>query len=180
MSEVQQTPAELLPVRLHHNAWVVEDQARTRHFYEDVLGMPLTQFWIEEAPFEGQKLVLSHAFYGMQDGSALAFFCMAEPKYHERFKSPVTEMFNHVALKVDRATQDRLLERIIAAGYKNFSIEHGYCRSVYVTDPDGLRLEFTLDALNVEEINSVQARTARETLDKWIAGHRETNNNWRH
>jgi len=177
MNDVHQK-AQLLPARLHHNAWVVEDQERTRQFYEDVLGMPLVQFWIEDVPFEGG--VLSHAFYGMSDGSALAFFCMASPKAHEKFKSPVTELFNHVALKVDRETQDRLLERINAAGYKNFSIEHGYCRSLYVTDPDGLRLEFTLDAANVEEINAVQARTARETLNKWVAGYRTSNNQWRH
>lgn len=175
MSDTEQKP-RLLPARLHHNAWVVEDQERTRHFYEDVLGMPLVQFWIEDVPFEGG--VLSHAFYGMSDGSALAFFCMASPKAHEKFKSPTTELFNHVALKVDRETQDRLLERINAAGYKNFSIEHGYCRSLYVTDPDGLRLEFTLDAANVEEINAVQARTARETLNRWVAGNRKSNNDW--
>jgi catechol 2,3-dioxygenase-like lactoylglutathione lyase family enzyme len=36
-----------LPSRVHHHAWVVEDQARTRHFYEDVLGLPLVATWCE-------------------------------------------------------------------------------------------------------------------------------------
>ena len=30
-----------LPQRLHHNARVVKDHERTRHFYEDIVGMPL-------------------------------------------------------------------------------------------------------------------------------------------
>jgi len=169
-----------LPARLHHNAWVVEDQERTRAFYEDVIGMPLIQFWIEEAPLPGGTTILSHAFYGMQDGSALAFFCMSEPKHHETYKSPSTELFNHIALKVDAATQDQILERIKASGYRNFTIEHGYCTSLYVTDPDGLRLEFTVDAPNLTEINEFQARTAREAFKRWNDGQRRSNNAWAH
>jgi len=177
--QTQSATAQRLPSRLHHNAWVVEDQERTRAFYEDVIGMPLIQFWIEETPMDG-GMVLSHAFYGMQDGSALAFFCMSDPKHHQIFKSPSTQLFNHIALKVDAATQDQILERIRASGYKNFTIEHGYCRSLYVTDPDGLRLEFTVDAQNLGEINDFQARTARETLNRWKEGHRSSNNAWAH
>ena len=44
-------------------------------------------------------------------------------------------------------------ERIKAAGYKEpetFVLEHGYCRSVYVTDPNGMIVEFTLDAPNAD------------------------------
>jgi catechol 2,3-dioxygenase-like lactoylglutathione lyase family enzyme len=40
------TGAEL-PQRLHHNAYVCADQERTRHFYEDILGLPLIATWIE-------------------------------------------------------------------------------------------------------------------------------------
>lgn len=171
---------ELLPGRLHHNAWVVADQERTRAFYEDVLGMPLVQFWIEDGPpFQGKPSVLSHAFYALADGSALAFFCMADPSVHDFFQSPKTKQFNHVALTVDRATQDHLRERLVSAGLPHFEMDHGYCKSLYTTDPDGLNLEFTLDSPQVDEINAIQARTARESLKKWLSGERKTNNAWR-
>jgi glyoxylase I family protein len=165
-----------MPERLHHTAWVVEDQERTRAFYEDVLGFKLTAFWIEAAPLRGKRTVLSHAFYGLEDGGALAFFCLAEKDDHEIFKSPKTELFNHIALKVDEATQDRLLKALIDSGYKNFSIEHGYCKSLYVTDPDGLNLEFAIDAHDVDRINSEQLRDARDWLTRWNHGEREPNN----
>ena len=29
------------PMRLHHNAFLTDDQEATRKFYEDVIGMPL-------------------------------------------------------------------------------------------------------------------------------------------
>ena len=37
-----------LPIRLHHNAYVCADQERTRHFYEDIVGLPLVATWIEQ------------------------------------------------------------------------------------------------------------------------------------
>lgn len=165
-----------LPTRLHHNAWVVADQERTRAFYEDVLGFRLTAFWIETETFEDQHIILSHAFYGLEDGSALAFFSMADPGMQEKFKSPHTEIFNHIALTVDQATQDRLRARIEGAGLFNFTIPHGYCTSLYVMDPDGLRLEFAVDARDVDRINAEQRRDAHGWLAKWTAGERTSNN----
>ena len=32
-----------LPTRLHHNAYVTRDMEATRHFYEDLIGMPGTE-----------------------------------------------------------------------------------------------------------------------------------------
>ena len=40
-----------LPQRLHHNARVVKDHERTRHFYEDIVGMPLLATWSEVGQF---------------------------------------------------------------------------------------------------------------------------------
>ncbi len=169
-------PLQQLPLRLHHNAWVVEDQERTRAFYEDILGFKLTAFWIENPPLMGKPRTLSHAFYALADESALAFFSMSAPEDKERFKSPATELFNHVAVKVDAETQDALLARLVAANYPNFSIEHGYCKSLYATDPDGLRLEFVIDAPDSDRIDREQRRDARMWLDRWTKGERESNN----
>ena len=36
------------PNRLHHAAWVTLDSEATRHFYEDVLGVPLAATWCED------------------------------------------------------------------------------------------------------------------------------------
>lgn len=165
-----------LPQRLHHNAWVVADQERTRSFYEDVLGFTLTAFWIETEEFQGEQIILSHAFYGLEDGSALAFFSLADAAQAERFKSPPTEVFTHVALTVDEATQTEMRQRIEAAGLFNFTIEHGYCNSLYVMDPDGLRLEFAVDAPDVDRINAQQAKDAHDWLKRWNAGERTSNN----
>jgi glyoxylase I family protein len=42
------------PRRLHHAAWVTRDQEATRHFYEDIIGLPLVATWAEKAPSTGR------------------------------------------------------------------------------------------------------------------------------
>src|SRR4051812_45692503 len=88
-----------LPQRLHHNAYVVADQERTRHFYEDVLGLPLIATWIEREEHDGMMLVFSHTFYGLADGSALAFFSFKEPEQQASFAAVRQGLFVHIALK---------------------------------------------------------------------------------
>src|SRR2546421_5299279 len=49
-----------------------------------------------------------------------------------------------LSLRVDAETQAAIEARIAKAGIQppdTYVLEHGYCRSVYVTDPNGLILE---------------------------------------
>ena len=168
------------PLRLHHNAFVVNDQERTRAFYEGVLGLPLRATWIEvSSNLKGESYC--HSFYGLADGGALAFFTFANPDVQRsNYGGGVPKnLYHHIALAVDEATQNAIRARCQAAGVKARDIDHGYCKSLYLTDPDGLLVEFTVDPPEVGSINAFQARTARQTLDNWQAGERRPNNDWR-
>ena len=62
-----------LPTRLHHNAYVCADQERTRHFYEDIVGLPLVATWIEQGQspdFPGREISFAHTFFAIGDGGA--------------------------------------------------------------------------------------------------------------
>lgn len=170
----------LLPLRLHHHAWTTRDMAATRAFYEDVLGLPLVATWSESDRLFGKVRSYVHCFFGLADGSALAFFQFADATDAEEFvPPPATTPFRHVALKVDRATQQALEQRLAAAGYtepQSFVLDHGYCRSLYVCDPNELLVEFTLDAPGAERIASERRADARATLDRWLAGDHASNN----
>ena len=172
-----------LPSRLHHTAYVTRDLEVTRHFYEEVIGLPLVATWCEADELFGAERVYCHLFFGLGDGGALAFFKFAKPEDEELFgpKMPATP-FHHIALNVDKGTQDAIEGRLAAAGYKppqTFVLEHGYCRSVYVTDPNGLILEFTLDNPKVEEINRASRIKAHSELKRWVAGDHTSNNTYR-
>src|SRR6202007_3436049 len=78
-----------LPLRLHHNAYVCANQERTRHFYEDIIGLPLVATWIEQGQspdFPGREISFAHTFFAIGDGGALAFFQFAAPDVAARFK----------------------------------------------------------------------------------------------
>jgi glyoxylase I family protein len=177
------TTTAKLPTRLHHTAYVTRDLEGTRKFYEELIGLPLVATWCEVDELFGAERVYCHLFFALGDGGALAFFKFANPQDEELFgpKMPATP-FHHIALNVDKETQQGIESRLAAAGYKEpqtYVLEHGYCRSVYVTDPNGLILEFTLDSPKADQINHTRRAHAHAELERWLAGDHTSNNTYR-
>ncbi|WP_033290632.1 VOC family protein [Amycolatopsis jejuensis] len=172
-----------LPVRVHHYGWTVDDQEVNRRFYEGVIGLPLIATWTEIEDIDGVERALSHTFYGLADGSALAFFQMADPGDQREFNTPINPTpIRHLALKVEQEVQDAIRRRLADAGYaepSTFVVNHGYCVSLYTVDPNGLQLEFTVDHPDVENINAERLRTAHADLARWLGGDHSSNNAWR-
>lgn len=171
------------PKRLHHTAYVTRDMEATRKFYEEVVGLPLISTFCEQDVLFGKERTYIHCFFGMPDGSALAFFQFADPGDQAEFGPGMPESpFHHVALLVDSDTQKSLEIRIEAAGYAapdTYVLEHGYCRSVYVKDPNGMIVEFVLDdPYAVKDAGEWRAKS-RSELKRWLAGDHTINNTYR-
>jgi glyoxylase I family protein len=167
-------------VRLHHNAFVVKDQRATRHFYEDLIGLPLAATWTEIDELFGKERTYCHTFYALSDGGALAFFQFADEEDQRQFEPQFRPSpFIHIALKTTAENQAAVAERLAAANYDNFSLEHGYCVSLYATDPDGLTIELTVDHPDVETITAERRRTAAADLERWLGGDHSSNNTYR-
>ena len=166
-----------LPSRLHHTAFAVRDLERTRRFYEELIGLPLIATYCERSHIGGAERDYCHCFFGLQDGGALAFFGWANPADAEMFveKGPMSP-FTHVAFNCTAEVQAGIRGRLEAAGYAGTrEIDHGYCRSFYVTDPDGMNLEFTVDSDAVDAAAPTYAAPHAE-LARWLAGDRTPNN----
>ena len=172
------------PSRLHHTAYTTKDMEKTREFYEEVIGLPLVATWSESDKLFGKLRTYCHCFFGLADGGALAFFQFADKSDERKFSPPVAETpFHHIALKVDKLTQEAIEEahqggrlqgsRHLCAG------AHGYCRSVYIKDPNGMILEFTLDAPNADQIATDRKADAQATLKRWLKGDHTSNNTYR-
>jgi catechol 2,3-dioxygenase-like lactoylglutathione lyase family enzyme len=182
-TKAKTTSSPRLPSRLHHTAYVTRDLEATRKFYEEIIGLPLIATWCEKDELFGAERVYCHLFFGIGDGGALAFFKFANPGDEELFgpKMPATP-FHHIALNVDKEAQQGIEQRLIAAGYKEpqmYVLEHGYCRSVYVTDPNGLILEFTLDNPDAVRLGPQLRAKAHAELKRWMAGDHTSNNMYR-
>jgi glyoxylase I family protein len=166
--------------RLHHNAYVTRDMEAVRRFYEDVIGFPLVATWCEQTELFGKERTYMHCFYDIGDGECLAFFQFADEEDAREFGPELPPSgFRHIALKVDQPTQDGIRDRLAAAGItepQTYILNHGYCYSLYVFDPSGLLVEFTVDDANVEQINRERLPIAHRELAQWLAGDHTPNN----
>jgi glyoxylase I family protein len=174
---------KILANRLHHTAYVTKDLEATRAFYEDVLGFPLMATYCEMDELFGKERTYCHCFFEMADGSALAFFQFADPDDQAEFGPEMPESpFIHIALQVDKDAQDELERRILAAGItlpNTYTLEHGYCRSVYVKDPNGMIIEFTYDDPRAAPLDAERRANAHGELKRWLAGDHHNNNPFR-
>ncbi len=158
------------PTRLHHAAWVTRDQEMTRAFYEDVLGLPLTACWIEKNASNGREYC--HTCFELGDGGAIAFFDWADQR-----DDPLPPIGpGHLALACDFETQATIKNRLEAAGYQTRLTDHGYCLSLYVTDPNNYRLEFAVDKPEAAQVVAANRDSARDHLRRWIGGDHSVNN----
>ena len=171
------------PQRLHHYAFVIKDGEANRRFFEDIIGMPLVATWCERSAYplleRKREVDYCHTFYAMGDGGTLAFFQFADEEAYEELRVRRPGVGQHIAMKADEAAYAEIVGRLAAAGLDYRETDHGYCHSVYVTSPDGLLVEFTVDPPNVAEIDARQRANCHDDLARWLDGHREPNNNER-
>lgn len=156
---------------LHHHAFACRDAEQTRRFYEDVLGMPMVAAIQESThPRSGAQSAYLHLFFEMADGTCLAFF-----DYPEYFASldpgqlePRDSLVHHIALEVHGYAQiESFKRRLSEHGVAHREIDHGYCRSLYFVDPNGLKLELTTNVARSPADFAAFRRDARATLAQW-------------
>ncbi len=165
------------PLRLHHHAAVVRDLAATREFYTELLGLEHVATWCERTA-DGHDFC--HAFFELEDRSCLAFFQFAEDEQYQAQKKPEgTSTYHHVALLADEACQQEMARRVEAAGQESIVIDHGYCRSLYVRDPDGHVVEVTVDEPGAVRDAASHRHTAESELKRWLDGDHRDNNTYR-
>ncbi|MDB5579221.1 MAG: bleomycin resistance protein [Bradyrhizobium sp.] len=154
--------------RLHHHAVRTDDMEKTRIFYEDILEMPMVSAQKEMVdPTTGARDPFLHCFFEMKDGSCIAFF-----QFLGREQAPLMpqDVFDHhLAVSVPNFEDLRKIkDRLEANGYNTAGIDHGYCYSLYVRDPNGMALELVGDPDNELAINEAFAQTAKADYQAWM------------
>jgi len=181
-TETQERRAQIQVRRFHHHAFRTADMEKTRAFYEDVLGCPLIGTFVETTdPVTEEPSNYIHCFFEFADGTALAFFQFQEDKYGpSKIQGNQDPFDHHIALEVDgKEAVFAYRDRLEAAGYEHMLIDHGYCYSIYMHDPNGMQVELTTRVAATDEIMERHAKTAHEDLKKWLAGVTVANNAYR-
>ncbi|MDB5719462.1 MAG: glyoxalase [Alphaproteobacteria bacterium] len=139
------TAEENVVQSLHHFAYRCRNAEETRHFYEDILGMPLVHtVYHDHVPSTGEYHPYFHIFFQMADGGCLAFFDLLD----ETGCAPDPETppwVNHMALNVGTREQlETMKDRLEANDIEVLGIvDHKIFDSIYFFDPNGIRLELT-------------------------------------
>lgn len=145
---------------VNHVALVCKDMAETVDFYENVLEMPLVR---SMEIGDGHQ----HFFFDCGGGALIAFFWFADPPpfapgvasqpldvAKDGMMSAIASM-NHLAINIPIETFDAAVARLRAKGIACSVINHSdgpdghpaeptkdtWIRSVYFTDPNGIKLE---------------------------------------
>jgi len=160
--------------KLNHFAWRCRDAEETRHFYEDILGLPLAHIiQSDRVPSTGEYYPYTHVFFRMADGSFIAFFDLGDDETSE--PSPNTPSWvNHIALQVaGREDLSAAKARLESEGIKVLGVtDHHILNSIYFFDPNGLRVELTAWTVDAEHMER-EAAAARAKLDAWTAAKAE-------
>ncbi len=154
---------------LHHVAYRCRDAEETRHFYEDVLGLPLVHVVrADTVQSTGEACPFVHLFFEMTDGGCVAFFDLGDNAAAE--PSPNTPRWvNHLALRVGSPAEvDQAKARLLQAGIDVIGpVSHdGFVHSIYFFDPNGIRLELTLTMSDSRELQAFRD-DAHAALSRW-------------
>ncbi len=133
---------------VNHLAMVTGDMEATIRFWRDLLGCRL----VAGLGRPGQR----HYFFEISERDLLAFFewpgISAVPEKDHGLPVKGAVIFDHVSFGVDSEEELwRLRDRLLAAGFPASEvIDHGFIRSIYSFDPNGLAIEFSAD---IEEVD---------------------------
>ena len=163
-------PAPAAIQQLHHYAYKARDAEETRHFYEDILGLPLYHIIQSDyVPSTGEYCPYTHFFFRLQDGSFIAFFDLGDDVKPE--PSPNTPLWvNHIAFRVNTVQElEDPKARLQAHGVEVLGVtDHHIFKSIYFFDPNGIRLELAAQVANEEQM-AKDSTVAHGRLKEWTA-----------
>ncbi|MEP3050967.1 MAG: VOC family protein [Erythrobacter sp.] len=158
-------------VGVHHGAFRCRDAEQTIWFYRDVLGLAdPTGITLEEVPGTGADDPYMHLFFRMKNGEFIGFFDAPGTASVDSFARK--DSFDvHWAFEVEN--EDDLVamrDRICAHGVTALGpVDHGFVRSIYMYDPNGLQIELTYRVPEHDRILDAEQKTFPETLSRWTA-----------
>jgi glyoxylase I family protein len=176
MTDISHLPPPADILQLHHYAYRARDAEETRHFYEDILGLPLYHLiQSDHVPSTGEYCPYTHFFFRLKDGSFIAFFDLGDDT--AALPSPNTPAWvNHIAFNVDsiQALEDSKA-RLQAHGVEVLGItDHRIFKSIYFFDPNGIRLELSAQVATPDQMHR-ESLDVRVKLDAWTAQKRKRN-----
>ena len=160
---------------VHHVAYRCRDAEQTRWFYEDVLGLPLAAAMVfDQVSGSEEKCDYMHLFFQLGDGNFIAFFDHPDSASTEKFERK--DSFDmHIALEAESYEQMLAWQQRINEMGKSClgPVDHGFVKSVYMYDPNGIQVEITCKSPEYVSILAEDSRQVGAQMQSWTAKTRE-------
>jgi catechol 2,3-dioxygenase-like lactoylglutathione lyase family enzyme len=146
---------------VHHLALAIRDVEETHRFYTEAMGFELAR--VEAVPTEAPGGWAKHLFYDTGEGM-IAFWDIHDETLPEFDPAISTSQglpvwVNHIAFRArDDDHQRECVDRWLRFGLDVAEIDHGWCRSVYATDPNGTLVEWCLDTEALTDDDRAEAQ----------------------
>jgi catechol 2,3-dioxygenase-like lactoylglutathione lyase family enzyme len=154
--------------RIHHVAYRCRDAKQTVQWYQQYLKMDFVLAIAEDSvPSTGAPDPYMHVFLDAGQGNVLAFFELPNsPPMGRDNNTP--EWVQHISFKVDSlATLEETKKRLQADGIEVVGItDHTIFKSIYFFDPNGHRLELSVDTAT-PEMNTKLDEVKWAMLEEW-------------
>jgi catechol 2,3-dioxygenase-like lactoylglutathione lyase family enzyme len=146
----------------HHTAFATRDLAATHRFYSEAMGFTLAKVVVAQTPEGGWA---KHVFYEISPDAFIAFWELHDDSIPNRWSPAISTgqglpaWVNHLAFRaadVDDLAARR--QRWLDHGHIVMEIDHGWCRSIYAADPNGILVEFCTTTRALTEADRAEAR----------------------
>jgi catechol 2,3-dioxygenase-like lactoylglutathione lyase family enzyme len=151
----------------HHVALATRDAKANHEFYSGPMGFRLVKVEVAKA---GERGVAKHLFYDTGGGGLIAFWDLQDPDLPANWSPAIADGLglprwtNHIAFAArDPADLEARLARWLEHGLACWEIDHGWCRSIYTSDPNDILVEF---CLTTRELGAADAEEARALLER--------------
>jgi len=130
----------------HHLAIATRDLKANHEFYTGPMGFELVKVVVGQSGRDGWA---KHLFYDTGNGEMIAFWDLHDPDLPENWSSAISDGLglsrwtNHIAFHAEdlddiAARRQRWLDH----GLEVTEIDHGWCTSIYTSDPNQILVEF--------------------------------------
>lgn len=154
---------------IQHAAYRCRDAEQTRWFYEDVLGLKCrAALAFDSISGTDIKREYMHLFFEMDDGNFIAFF--DDPHSATEAQFAQKDSFDvHIAFEIDTMEDlERWKRKIKDARIKCAGpIDHGFVKSIYFYDPNGMQVEITCRTPDYEKIMAHEEAISKEEIAQW-------------
>jgi len=155
----------------HHIALAVTDLQATHRFYTDAMGFELVKTVVgpTDNPEGGWA---KHVFYDTGGNGMIAFWELHDARVPTTFDPRISEglglpsWVNHIAFHAaDLDDLEARREHWQDHGIDVFELDHGFCRSIYASDPNGILVEWCTDTAPYTEADKAAALAALNDPD---------------